>query len=139
MTYNDIPPDRYMKRTLERMDVIKQFMREYNRLPKRSEVMTMFGLQRWAANNLIMKVRRELPVDEETWEDLGRKVIENILERVRNKEDPLDDALLIKLLQHYKPIKKDVQEIVGGVEVIHRLVIEKPDELLGTEEESTTE
>ena len=140
MPYNG-PSDQfgYYKKTQQRMDVIKKYISDNMRLPHWRLVGKWFSLSRTASCELLYKVRCEMEMEPETWEELGRKIVENILARVEDGEDPLDDALLVKLLQFYKPLKKDVQEIVGGVEVVHRLVIEKPDELLGTEEEVTAE
>jgi hypothetical protein len=140
MPYNG-PSDQlgYYKKTRDRMAVIKKYISENMRFPKWRLVAGWFDIEKTASSELLYKVRCEMQMEPETWEELGRKIVENILARVEDGEDPLDDALLVKLLQFYKPLKKDVQEIVGGVEVIHRLVIEKPDELLGTEEESPTE
>jgi len=140
MPYNG-PSDQlgYYKKTRDRMDVIKKYISENMRFPEWRLVAGWFDLEKTASSELLYKVRCEMEMEPETWEELGRKVVDRILERVENREDPLDDALFVKMLQFYKPLKKDVQEIVGGLEVTHRLVIEKPDELLGKEEDSASE
>ena len=140
MSYHG-PPDQlgFYKKTVQRMDIIKKYISTNLRFPPRKEVKEWFGISNTAASELLYRVREKMEIETETWEEIQNKVLENVLEMVEDKEKPLDRALLIKLLQFIKPIKKDVQEIVGGVEVVHRLVIEKPDELLGQEEESPPE
>jgi hypothetical protein len=139
MTYNGEPEEKgHYRKTLERMEIIKKFINDHGRLPKNREVRAMFELKKWAASELLMRVRNKMVVDEDTWEDLGRKIIRNILDRVENGEDPLEDALLIKMLQFYKPVKKDV-DIKQGGEVIHKLVIDLSTDEDGQEADNASE
>ena len=118
----------FYSKTRYRIYEILKYIDANMKVPTGKEVAEWYDLSHESGCELLAKARSSLMTEEE-FESLFDKVVNRIHGLLDS--DDMQARDLIKLLQFFKPIKKDVALEVNRPPIIHRLIIEKPDFILG--------